>query len=111
MAPWHVIPADRKWFTRLVVSAAIIDAIQSLESALPRSRSHGARRVQEGQGRARSRSQQGEGGKEGQKKVKRCWWPGEDELYIRYHDEEWDGRSPMTAGSSRRSAWKASNPA
>jgi len=26
--------------------------------------------------------------------VKRCWWPGEDELYIRYHDEEW-GR-PVT---------------
>jgi DNA-3-methyladenine glycosylase I len=21
--------------------------------------------------------------------VKRCWWPGEDELYVRYHDEEW----------------------
>jgi DNA-3-methyladenine glycosylase I len=21
--------------------------------------------------------------------VKRCWWPGEDELYIRYHDREW----------------------
>ena len=26
--------------------------------------------------------------------MKRCWWPGEDELYIRYHDEEW-GR-PIT---------------
>jgi DNA-3-methyladenine glycosylase I len=26
--------------------------------------------------------------------VKRCWWPGDDELYIRYHDEEW-GR-PVT---------------
>jgi DNA-3-methyladenine glycosylase I len=26
--------------------------------------------------------------------VKRCWWPGEDALYIRYHDEEW-GR-PVT---------------
>jgi DNA-3-methyladenine glycosylase I len=26
--------------------------------------------------------------------VKRCWWPGEDELYIRYHDHEW-GR-PVT---------------
>jgi DNA-3-methyladenine glycosylase I len=26
--------------------------------------------------------------------VKRCWWPGEDELYIRYHDKEW-GR-PVT---------------
>jgi DNA-3-methyladenine glycosylase I len=21
--------------------------------------------------------------------MKRCWWPGEDELYIRYHDSEW----------------------
>ena len=26
--------------------------------------------------------------------MKRCWWPGEDELYIRYHDKEW-GR-PVT---------------
>jgi DNA-3-methyladenine glycosylase I len=26
--------------------------------------------------------------------MKRCWWPGEDPLYIRYHDEEW-GR-PVT---------------
>ena len=26
--------------------------------------------------------------------MKRCWWPGEDELYIRYHDSEW-GR-PVT---------------
>jgi len=26
--------------------------------------------------------------------VKRCWWPGEDELYVRYHDREW-GR-PVT---------------
>ena len=26
--------------------------------------------------------------------MKRCWWPGTDELYIRYHDEEW-GR-PVT---------------
>ncbi|MFM8534527.1 MAG: DNA-3-methyladenine glycosylase I [Acidimicrobiia bacterium] len=21
--------------------------------------------------------------------MRRCWWPGEDELYVRYHDEEW----------------------
>ncbi len=21
--------------------------------------------------------------------MKRCWWPGDDPLYIRYHDEEW----------------------
>ena len=32
--------------------------------------------------------------REGQEEMKRCSWPGEDELYIRYHDEEW-GR-PVT---------------
>jgi len=34
-APWFVVPADRKWFTRLVVSAVIIDAIQSLDPRYP----------------------------------------------------------------------------
>jgi len=34
-APWYVVPADRKWFTRLVVGAAIIDAIQSLDPQFP----------------------------------------------------------------------------
>lgn len=29
-APWYVVPADNKWFTRLVVAAAIIDALDSL---------------------------------------------------------------------------------
>jgi PPK2 family polyphosphate:nucleotide phosphotransferase len=34
-APWYVVPADRKWFARLIVSAAIIDAIQSLDPRYP----------------------------------------------------------------------------
>lgn len=34
-APWFVVPADRKWFTRLVVSSVIIDAIQSLDPRFP----------------------------------------------------------------------------
>lgn len=34
-APWFVVPADRKWFTRLVVSAAIIDAIESIDPNFP----------------------------------------------------------------------------
>ena len=34
-SPWYVVPADRKWFTRIVVSAAIIDAIQSLDPRYP----------------------------------------------------------------------------
>ena len=27
-APWFVVPADNKWFTRLVVAAAIVDAME-----------------------------------------------------------------------------------
>ena len=34
-APWFVVPADRKWFTRLVVSNVIIDALQSLDPRYP----------------------------------------------------------------------------
>ncbi len=34
-APWHVIPADRKWFTRLAVAATIIDTIESLDPRFP----------------------------------------------------------------------------
>lgn len=29
-SPWYVVPADNKWFTRVVVAAAIIDALSSL---------------------------------------------------------------------------------
>jgi polyphosphate kinase 2 (PPK2 family) len=35
-APWFVVPADHKWFTRLVVSAAIVDALSSLHLHYPR---------------------------------------------------------------------------
>jgi len=34
-APWYVVPADNKWFTRVVVSAAIIDALESLDLKYP----------------------------------------------------------------------------
>jgi len=35
-APWYVVPADNKWFTRLVVSAAIVDAMEELNLAFPK---------------------------------------------------------------------------
>ncbi len=35
-APWYVVPADHKWFTRLVVAAAIIDTLESLKLAFPK---------------------------------------------------------------------------
>ena len=34
-APWFVVPADNKWFTRLVVAAAIVDAVEQLELTYP----------------------------------------------------------------------------
>ncbi|MGE0820987.1 MAG: polyphosphate kinase 2 family protein [Candidatus Binatia bacterium] len=34
-APWYVVPADHKWFTRLVVAAAIIDTLEGLNLAYP----------------------------------------------------------------------------
>jgi PPK2 family polyphosphate:nucleotide phosphotransferase len=35
-APWFVVPADNKWFTRLVVAAAIVDAMESLDLGYPK---------------------------------------------------------------------------
>jgi PPK2 family polyphosphate:nucleotide phosphotransferase len=35
-APWFVVPADHKWFTRLVVAGAIVDALASLDLHYPR---------------------------------------------------------------------------
>jgi PPK2 family polyphosphate:nucleotide phosphotransferase len=34
-APWYVVPADNKWFTRVVVAAAVIDAIEALDLRYP----------------------------------------------------------------------------
>jgi PPK2 family polyphosphate:nucleotide phosphotransferase len=34
-APWYVVPANNKWFTRLVVAAAVIETLDSLDLAYP----------------------------------------------------------------------------
>ncbi|HVY56941.1 MAG TPA: polyphosphate kinase 2 family protein [Xanthobacteraceae bacterium] len=34
-APWYVVPADRKWFARLVVASALIDALERLDPQFP----------------------------------------------------------------------------
>jgi PPK2 family polyphosphate:nucleotide phosphotransferase len=34
-APWHVVPADHKWFTRLVVAATLVDALSGLDLKFP----------------------------------------------------------------------------
>ena len=34
-APWYVIPADRKWFTRVAVADILVDRLQSLKLRYP----------------------------------------------------------------------------
>ncbi|MBM3289214.1 MAG: polyphosphate kinase 2 family protein, partial [Candidatus Hydrogenedentes bacterium] len=34
-APWYVVPADNKWYTRMVVSQAIVEALEDLDLAFP----------------------------------------------------------------------------
>ena len=35
-APWYVLPADNKWFTRLVAAAAIVEALDQLKLEYPK---------------------------------------------------------------------------
>ena len=35
-APWYVVPADNKWFTRTVVAAAIVETLQGLNLKYPK---------------------------------------------------------------------------
>ena len=34
-APWHMIPANRKWYRNVVVSEALIEALEGLNMAWP----------------------------------------------------------------------------
>jgi len=35
-APWYVVPADKKWFTHLIVSSVIVEALEELRLTYPR---------------------------------------------------------------------------
>lgn len=35
-APWHIVPADHKWFSRLVVAETIVETLKSLNLAYPK---------------------------------------------------------------------------
>jgi PPK2 family polyphosphate:nucleotide phosphotransferase len=35
-APWHVVPADNKWFTRLVVAGAIVERLTKIDPQFPK---------------------------------------------------------------------------
>ncbi len=60
-APWYVIPADSKWFARLVISNAVIETIEALDPTFPkvdpklRDDFRVAKALLEGEGRQRTR--------------------------------------------------------
>jgi PPK2 family polyphosphate:nucleotide phosphotransferase len=35
-APWYVVPADHKWFARLVIARLVVDALESLDLKFPK---------------------------------------------------------------------------
>ena len=35
-APWHVVPADHKWFARVVIGSAIVTALDRLDLKFPK---------------------------------------------------------------------------
>jgi len=35
-APWYVVPADNKWFTRVIVAAVVFDVLASLDLEYPK---------------------------------------------------------------------------
>jgi PPK2 family polyphosphate:nucleotide phosphotransferase len=57
-APWYVVPADNKWFTRVVVAAALVDTLEDLKLTYPevdpdkRKELQAARRMLEGKKKA-----------------------------------------------------------
>ena len=34
-APWHVVPADSKWFSRLIIAAAIVERLEVIDPKFP----------------------------------------------------------------------------
>ncbi len=60
-APWFVVPADNKWFTRLIVVAAMIEAIEALDLNLPALTARAAGRTRGGAAQAGERAGLGRG--------------------------------------------------
>jgi len=49
-APWHIIPADNKWFTRIAVAEAVIDTLKDLKLSYPKVDSAKAKELEAARG-------------------------------------------------------------
>ncbi len=64
VAPWHVVPADHKWFARVVIGSTIVSALEALDLHFPRADNASLREFKqvrkalesEGKGRAKKRA-------------------------------------------------------
>jgi PPK2 family polyphosphate:nucleotide phosphotransferase len=64
VAPWHVVPADHKWFARVVIISTVVAALERLDLRFPRLDKASLREFEqvrealahEGKGRARKKS-------------------------------------------------------
>lgn len=61
-APWHVIPADHKWFTRLAVSSFINQKLESLNLSYPELEENHLERLKEARVMLEGEEEEGSGG-------------------------------------------------
>ena len=62
VAPWYVVPADHKWFARVVIGSAIVSALEKLDLHFPRADKASLQGVQAG---ARGAGERRQGAEEG----------------------------------------------
>ena len=68
-APWHVVPADHKWFARVVIGSTIVSALDRLDLQFPESRQDRPQRVQAG---APGAARRGEGKRGEEREIDRA---------------------------------------
>ena len=55
-APWFVVPADHKWFTRMVVAGVLMQELQGLGLEFPKIRGKALKELQQAERRSRRKS-------------------------------------------------------
>jgi PPK2 family polyphosphate:nucleotide phosphotransferase len=58
-APWHVIPADRKWFTRIAAASVIVEALMRIDPHFPSVDAEARTRLAEAKARLEAQAQAG----------------------------------------------------
>ena len=102
-APWHVVPADHKWFARVVIGSAIVGRARQARSAFPESRQGRPQRIQAGPRGAA-------GGGEGHEEV---GWVERSDVSgaARYPTKSHPSSFPAKAGNPVRCGLSAPTPA